>query len=434
MHELLLAVFKNMAKENIRYCLLRDYDQLDQFANGGEVDLLVQRNQLKPLRDLLTQLGFVGLPGWGHAPHHFYVAYDENSDSWLKLDVVTEVAYGKPIQALRTTLAGVCLGNRRRTGPIFVPSPEDELVTLLLHCVLDKGYFRPARRRRLQALRHQVTKERYLSALLVSFWLPAMTWSRLAALIDSGNWAALLAERKLVAARLAGRDRLGTLGRQARNRVLRKLNRWINAQRPRSITVALLAPDGAGKSTLAAAIRHSFYFPVRSIYMGLYQQGTGRSTLLRLPPGLSFAGRLIRQWSRYLTARYHQARGRLVIFDRYTYDTLLPPRAHLGRLRRWRRWLLAHACPAPDLVLMLDAPGEVLYARKGEHSVAFLEQQRRSYLKLQPDLPQMVIIDAARDAEQVRREALSLIWRGYLGRQGGLKVAEATIEAPAVGL
>jgi thymidylate kinase len=406
---LLLSVFERLEQENIQYCLLRDYDQLDQLVNGGEVDLLVRDDQLGQMRSLLVQLGFVGLPNWGHAPHHFFVAYDQPRDCWLKLDVVTEVAYGKPIHALRTTLAAGCLGNRQRCGPVFVPSPEDELITLLLHCLLDKGRFAPARRQRLRELRHQVADERYLSTLLAQSWGPSMTWPRLAALVDSENWGALLDESKIVVEHLASRDRLGTLIRQVRGRVLRKLNRRLQARRPRSPMIALLAPDGAGKSTLAATIQESFYFPVRWIYMGLYQKGSTNSAFFRLP-GLSLTKRLFTQWWRYL----NQAQGRLVIFDRYTYDALLPPRQNLSRFRRWRRRLLAHACPAPDLVLLLDAPGDVLFARKGEHNGTVLEEQRQSYLSMQEGLPQMVVIDAARNAEQVRREAISLIWRSYV--------------------
>jgi thymidylate kinase len=70
------------------------------------------------------------------------------------------------------------------------------------------------------------------------------------------------------------------------------------------------------------------------------------------------------------------------------------------------------------LVLLLDAPGELLFARKGEHSSDFLEQQRQAYHGLREKIPQMVIVDATRDAERVRRDVTSCIWRGY-ARQNG---------------
>ncbi len=418
MNDHLLRVLKCLEQKNIQYCLLRDQGSLDQLANGVEVDLLVQDIQLAQLSNLLAGLGFVGLPSQGYAPHHFFVAYDRDSDRWIKLDVVTEIAYGKPVRALRTALAIGCLGNRRRCGSTFVPAPEDELVMLLLHCVLDKGDFAPSRRQRLKALRYQVTDGDYFRALLATYWSPTMTWPQIAALIEAEDWTALLAERAAVAARLASRDPIGTLGRQARDRALRKMNRWAGLLRPRVPTVALLAPDGAGKTTLAAGIRNSFYFPVRLMYMGLYQKGAARSVALRLP-GLGLTSRLLTQWKRYLTARYHQARGRLVVFDRYTYDAWLPPRQRLTWLRRWRRWLLGHACPAPDMVLVLDAPGEVLYARSGEHGPAVLEQQRQAYLQLQSYLPQTVVVDVSRDAEHVRREVTALIWQSLPGILSG---------------
>ncbi|MFQ5856326.1 MAG: hypothetical protein ACE5LU_11855 [Anaerolineae bacterium] len=417
MYELLLRVFKNLEDADIRYCLMRPHEELGRLADGGDVDLLVEKSQLAQLRGRLSQLGFVNLSSRGYAPHHFFVTYDEGTDLWLKLDVVTEVAYGRPIHSLRTALAANCLNNRRRCGPTFIPSPEDELVTLLLHCILDKGDFAPARRRRLKVLQQEVTDERYLSTLLATYWPPVMSWPVLAAMIDTENWEALLAARSAIAAHLAGSDRLRVLGREVYDRLLRKLNRWAGIWQPRAPTVALLAPDGAGKSTLAAGIQDSFYLPVRSVYMGLYQDGAARRP--RSPiPGLGLAGRLLTQWWRYFTARYHQARGRLVVFDRYTYDALLAPRQPVDWLRRLRRWLLAHTCPAPDLVLVLDAPGEVLYARKGEHSAAVLEQQRRRFLELQPRLSQMVVVDATHDAEHVRRRVTSLIWHGYAGCLG----------------
>ncbi|MCX6043965.1 MAG: hypothetical protein NT075_02550 [Chloroflexi bacterium] len=430
MHELLLAVFKNLEQENIQYCLMRDAERLDEFSKGGEVDLLVQASQLPQLHTVLAGLGFVSLPSWGHAPHHTFVAYSQASDTWLKLDFISEVTYGSPIPTLRTNLASVCLATRRPDGPTFILTPECELITMLLHCVLDKGKFAPKRAERLQALSHQVTDGPLLSAWLKTYWSSTMTWPQLADLLAAGSWDVLLAARKQVKQTLQNRDRLGIFVRYARDRVLRKANVWMNARRPSSLTVALLAPDGGGKSTLVTGLQDSFYFPVQAIYMGLYQKGS-RTLLHSKLPGLGFVSRLGIQWTRYLTARAHQTRRRLVIFDRYTYDSLLPSRQRLSPLKRARRWLLAHSCPAPDLVIMLDVPGEMLYARKGEHSAELLEQQRQNYLKLKPHLPQMVVVNATQDADAVRREVIALIWRGYLAKQAGIQTSQAMSAAQA---
>ncbi len=410
MMELILQILDALDRKQIRYCLLRDGDQLDRLAEGGEVDLLVQHGQLAPLQSVLSRFGLIRMRTWGQWPHHAFAVYHQASGGWLKFDVVTELAYGDPTRALRAPLAEGCLWRRRRHGPAWIPSAEDELLTLLLHCVLDKHTFASTRRRRLKLLCSQVNDPPYLGQLLQTYWLPGTTWSRIGAVIISDNWPAMLAEGKRVATRLARRDRLGTFGRRLRDRMLRKLGRCCRIVRPRTPLVAVLAPDGAGKSTLIAAIRKSFYFPVRSVPMGLYQKREARRK--RMPvPGVGLTVRLLTQWLHYLIARYHQARGRLVLFDRYPYDALLPPAEPLGTWRRWRRQLLGRTCPAPDLVVVLDAPGEVLFARKGEHDAAALERQRRGYLALRARLPRVLVVDATRDAEHVCRQVTAAIWR-----------------------
>ena len=47
--------------------------------------------------------------------------------------------------------------------------------------------------------------------------------------------------------------------------------------------------------------------------------------------------------------------GRLVVFDRYTYDALLPITGSWLALKRPYFRVLAHLAPRPDLVLVLEA-------------------------------------------------------------------------------
>jgi thymidylate kinase len=441
MQELLLHVFHTIEQANIRYCVLRGYEELEEIEDGGDVDLLVQADQLDHFREVLARLDFVLLPVWGHAPHRFFVAYDQSADRWLKLDVLTTVAFGKPIHAIYTNLANTCLDRRRRREPTFVLSAEDELLTLLLHCALDKGVFAPHRRARIQALRHEVNDTRYLAEQLHACWSPEMSWQRLAELIDGERWADLLAERTAVAAWLARGQQLGVLGRRIGRRLLRKLDRVAGALQPRSLMVALLAPDGGGKTTLATELVRRFFLPSRYIYMGTNIEAStvglpttrwfqarskrpkqaGQMPAWALARGLRFVNNMVEQWYRYGISYYHSMRGRLILFDRYIYDRQLDATRKRSLKTRARRWLLAAAAPKPDLVVFLDAPGELLYARKGEHSPEILEQQRQHYLGLREHIPQMVVVDATRDADQVRQTVTALIWRSYAKHlRGGL--------------
>jgi thymidylate kinase len=403
-------VLEAFQQDHVRYCVLRDADRLDR--RGGEVDLLVDGRDLDKLGIVLGPLGFVRLRAWGYAAHRFFLAYDSESDGWLKLDVIDRLAY-EPGFVPGASLTERCLKNRRRYGPAFIPSPADELVALVLHCVLEKGRFEPSRRARCRVLCTEITDTSSLSALLATYWSPSMTGRRLIQTIQEDNWEALLTDTPAVAQmRLVAR--LGARAARIGRAVLRRLNRRMPILRPRALTVALLAPDGAGKSTLVQGIRESFQVPVRSIYMGLYKRSTDSQPPKRIP-GVTFVSRLFRQWARYLAATYHRAHGRFVLFDRYSYDAMLPPRTRLSWHSRCRRWLLARSCPAPDLVVVLDAPGEVLYGRKREHTVAILDHQRQAYLQI-ASRPGSLVVDATRDAESVRREVTSFIWSAYVSR------------------
>ena len=418
---LMRRVLEVFEQECIRYCVLRDADKLNR--RGGDVDLLVDKGDLARLGHALEPLGFVRPRAWGYAEHRFFLAYDSECDTWLKLDVIGRLAFGhQPV--LGVSLTDCCLKDRRRYGMAFIPSPEAELVALLLHCAIEKRRFDPSRRERCRGLIGEIKDQTCLSALLTTYWSRTMTAPRLLEMIREDNWEGLLAESPS----LAGNGPLARFNSQMvriGRGLLRRLGRRLPSVRHQALTVALLAPDGAGKSTLVQGIRNSFQVPVRSLYMGLYKRDSD-SQPQRRPPGISFVSRLFRQWVRYLEACYHRAHGRFVLFDRYSYDAMLPSRTPLAWHSRWRRWLLANACPAPNLLVVLDAPGEILFGRKGEHTVALLEQQRQAYLRLAAR-PGGLVVDATRDAEWVRREVTSFIWRSYASKELGGRSHESRV-------
>ena len=179
--------------------------------------------------------------------------------------------------------------------------------------------------------------------------------------------------------------------------------------RIRGFGVAIMGPDGAGKSTLIASLERSFPPPVHSIYMGLYQGEEGRPQQRPKVPGVALARNIARQQLRWLEGLRHRLRGALVVFDRYTYDSLLPTGRPISRLGRLRRGLLGHACPGPDLVVVLDAPAEVLFARKGEHDLELLDLHRRGLLELAERLPNGLVVDAGQDAEAVAADVIAAI-------------------------
>lgn len=436
MDSFLRQAFAALDEAKITYSLLRGFDELETRAGSNEVDLLVAPAHLSLLARSLAERGFVALPAWGHAPHYFYVAYDRANGVWFKFDVVTDLRYGQPFRTLRVDLSASCLRQRQKRDGTYVLSPADEFFTLFLHCLLDKGNFREARRDRLIELRQQMRRDESMAKKVVEYFTrylsPACTWDELAKLIDADDWQAILKRRRAVKRRLFNRAPLATLWRQASTIVLRRLRPLFFMLRQRGVSVALLAPDGAGKSTLAQALTRDVFLRAKLVYMGtniaastvgfpttkwLHERLKARNGTAKRRKsfgflalkGLSFINRLAEQWYRAGAALALLWRGRLVVFDRYLYDAWLnkPPAT---AWKRWRRKMFEAICPRPDLVILLDAPGQLLWERKHEHTPEWLEQQRRGYLALQERVPQMRIVDATQQAESVQREVTAMIW------------------------
>jgi len=246
-------------------------------------DLCGARRVESPAARGADAAGFVPLPARGYAPHRFFVAYDAETDTWFKVDAVSELIYGRPIKTLPTGLAADVLAARVRVGEVWGPAPHHEVITLLLHATLDKGRFDLVRAERLQQLAAQIEDSAPVDALLAAYWAPGVRWEAVRAPITAGEWSALLAQAPAVAARLRQRDPLGARTRAASNRLLRRLDRSLRVVRPAIPSVAVLGPDGAGKSTVADGIQDASMFPVRRVYMGLTKSGrNAQNTVARL--------------------------------------------------------------------------------------------------------------------------------------------------------
>ena len=231
--------------------------------------------------------------------------------------------------------------------------------------------------------------------------------------------------------------------------------------------ITLSGLDGAGKSTLAEALKARLERDGRSAVVfhmnkdvGLYayvrnlrdaikgrvrtappspaasasaQPGSG-STSRAKKALLEIRRRIIwnkplRRWvdlgdlALFLVYRLHveRIRGRILIMDRYFYDRL----ADQADGRRWKylRWF-AGITPVPDVPVLVEVSPEEAFGRKGEYSVESMKHRSTYYREIFSWVPTSIIIpnnelDAALETlEQVVRSRMGKPVRPRLAAGG----------------
>jgi thymidylate kinase len=410
LHQQLEALTAAMQDACIEWAFLQP--PLGSGPPEDDVVALVRPDHRAAFGSVARAAGLVTVPAAGHPLSWLYLGLDRTAGRFLRLSVTDRIAFGRDGEFPTTFVAGV-LQRRVCTPDGPVPSPDDAFWLLLLNLLLGEGRVSEDRRAFLLGAARNARDDSEIPRAIDDLGGTSAATLRTAA--AGGEWAEL--DRAARPLRDSWRRALPSRARADPRPVTagRLLARLATAGRRRGLSVAILGPDGAGKSTLAAGIVRTFPLPVAQVYMGLWKSGDDAAT-----GGLQLreaAARPFRAWSRFVTARAHQARGRLVVFDRYVYDARLPPSPPALTAKRIYFWFLARACPPPDLALLLDLPGAVAYARKGENSVEENESSRREYLALQEKL-RLHVIDATRSAEEVRREALTAIWDVCVARWG----------------
>jgi thymidylate kinase len=385
----LVAWFERLAANEVRWTLLRAPESLRGL--DGDVDVLVHPADAVKARDLAAAQGFVALP-YGDPAQLHAVAYDRSSRRYIWLDVRHALAvgpYALPVEAILAASSSNSDG--------LAVLPDSWLLWLvLLTDVIERSGVPPRHRDRLARLANTSPSPPVaLTTIARNFGIDT---DRLVDDVAAGRWTAV--------ARAAPRTFVPPLPSRLRGKLLRIRRAWTL----RGASVAVIGPDGAGKSTLVRGLADTFPLPTAVSYMGLTGGRLATADRLRVP-GLVFLTRAAVIWARYLDSLRLRALGRTVVFDRSVLDASVPSGWALSPVARFSRRVQGRICPRPQLVLVLDAPGDVLHVRSGEYDADTLERWRRAYRRVADRLARAALLDATASPDDVLAEANSLLWR-----------------------
>jgi len=219
-------------------------------------------------------------------------------------------------------------------------------------------------------------------------------------------------------------------------------------------SVAIIGPDGVGKTTVSRILEQSLHLPAKYLYMGVNADSSNvalpttrlmqavrgllkrptdthgpldHARANRRPPGrlrriikpitrgLRLINQLAEESYRQLVVRFYVRKGIIVLLDRdffvdyYAYDIANRDETRLLS-RRIHGFLLERFYRRPDLVIFLDADAKTMFARKGEGTIELLERRRQDYMELGDVLDHFIVVDATRSTEQVAGDVRQKIY------------------------
>jgi thymidylate kinase len=413
--EVVTAVFKAWRHHRIPFVVLRNYENLPRFT-GHDVDVLVSARQLKLAERLLVAAartaGYRLSNRAEFATVSFFFFHPETLVQ-IQFDLFTSLTW----RGL-SLLEGKTVLDWRIEGELFaIPHPVHEAVNDLLTRLIYHGYVKPSYKPIIHGVFERYPQE---GETVLRRLFGDTTGKIIARSILQQDWAAVERMTQRMRIELTWR-RLIFRPRQTLTNCFADLRRFLTrVRRPPGAKIVLLGADGSGKSSAADRLRdalHGTFYKDKSIHVHWKPAVFLRQRRANRPPTTNPHARPPRgRWASQLVLTYHWAeflvgsclqffpvlfRAGMVLIERHHYDFIADPHRYrlqppCGLIRLAFRWLRK-----PERVFLLDAPAEVLHARKPELTLEETRRRRDAYRELVMQLPQGRIIDATRPLDEV---------------------------------
>jgi thymidylate kinase len=406
-----------LSATNARYCILHSWTSLNQQQNK-DVDLAVDPRDLESLefsirncrQVRIVQLVHYRKGGFSLVFHHI----DEQKPSLVVLDAISEYRVEGRVFLTSADL----LKDRRQWHGLWIAGRESEFAYVLLKKV-GKQAIADKHKKRLHELRNfsPVNAQKIVEKFFGLDW-----GRRIDEWIAKNDWGSFEANLPMLSLSLRSHAKREGWVNSFSHPLSDFKILWRRGRHPTGLFVAVLGPDGAGKSTLIKNLANYLdkafgqpkIFKMRPDIFGRISPATNpyphqqelRPYWFSVLKAFYFiidccVGYLIR-------VRPALVRSQLVLFDRYYDDVFVDPMRYCyggpqGLLRVGSRFV-----PRPEILFILSAPSNDLFARKEELPVDELQRLTKEYLNLSTRLPNAHVLDAAQSPEEVAARAASL--------------------------
>lgn len=414
----------------IPYCILRNRDMIPAGLVGWkDIDILVPGDlSVRDLAALLAPLAPANIGPMRRGHTSFYLPA---SDIFIRVDV-----YHGDLRWKQAPFANhrAVLARRQEDRGYMVAAPIDQASIVWISKLLTDG--------RLPDSYHQLVTDAVRQAPDV---IRGMIATVLGERLADDLVALAVAGRVADSAQLADACRRALWVRALRRRPLASSWAFIRqighglAQRahPSGLDVTLLGPDGSGKTLVCTRIADS---PLRTVpYKKIRIQKGYRQ---HLPELRKIAGALVRRpiapvgdardphgapphhplvwllkfvyytvdtWLQHVQTRRDLAHTGLVIRDRYLIELTIDARRYRYVGPSFIPHLIATIQPRPTMVIVLDAPPDVLQTRKHEVPLEESIRQRQAYRELALRHANGHIVRSDRPIDDVVRDVLDLL-------------------------
>jgi thymidylate kinase len=411
----------------IPYCILGAFDRYPEHV-GSDVDFMVRPSDMKRLamvlRNLAADNGCNLLQALEHETTACYFVIGRSEPNGETLFFHPDASsdyrrYGR----LWLSAEEIIARRRLHQKGFFVPAAEDAFVYYLIKRI-DKKSIETEHLSRLESLYSEAPEA--CAAAMRRYWseTSASGIEHLITTGDASGFASLLETLQAELGQSAKRESIISRAAQWSRELRRQFHRFV---RPSGLFVAVLGPDGSGKSSvlevaiprLAPAFRRTSRMHLRPGVFGKRavnsaavtdpHGGKKRSALMSLAKLLYLAADY---WVGYLLwVRPQLVRSTLVVFDRYYHDLLIDPTRYRYGAPMWIARAVGRLMPQPDIWILLDAPAEVLQRRKQEVTYAESARQSEAYLRTVSAWKNGRVVDASLSLPQVVAQVNSVVIR-----------------------